>query len=647
MKISRKSKSELYKVLVKELYSNGIPDDRNWIDNFLNEIWDLRAMPSEDPKFSDAYGDVFQHIVNNTDWEVDYLFIDRLKLLDVEDKFYIQFLERIVYPNIEINDDEVMKLVLIINSYLKKDGLILSASGYNNEERIIYSLGLLKNTSGTLDIPPNTIPFFIDKSNGRATKKRYMVQPIQFPSFLLVADNWNDYGWETTFELLFCINNEKKISIGFVKITNGNDKKTREVINSKFNILSDDFYSLGQHYEYYENLKKFTGVNFKSVLYALKDTAFFSEIHERVELDTAFHTSLLRNNDSERLLREVKYKIYNYDLTDLYSFDYQFKPKYSANDIINIKFEFDNSLNSLNRIYAIIGKNGAGKTQFITSLPQDISKENDEVFSPKTPLFSKVITVSYSTFDTFEIPKKTSSFNYVYCGLFNENREQLTLNEQEMRFHETWKNIKRLERIPQWGNILSHFIDGNILDKIIIEDDDNELTVSINGFNEIKNHLSSGQKIILYIISEIISNIRYDSLLLFDEPETHLHPNAISMLINTIFQLVKEFQSFCILTTHSPIVIQQLFSKNVYVMEKHESNIPSIRKIGVESFGENLTVLTEEVFGTKEVGHQYKAILAELVREGKSYEEISEILTSNETQLSLNARLYLKSILKG
>ena len=87
-------------------------------------------------------------------------------------------------------------------------------------------------------------------------------------------------------------------------------------------------------------------------------------------------------------------------------------------------------------------KNGTGKTQLVTKLPLDISKKNNDNFIPRPPLFSKVIAVSYSIFDNFEIPKKTSTFNYVYCGLHTINegkREVLTPRQQVLRFHNTWK----------------------------------------------------------------------------------------------------------------------------------------------------------------------------------------------------------------
>ena len=155
--------------------------------------------------------------------------------------------------------------------------------------------------------------------------------------------------------------------------------------------------------------------------------------------------------------------------------------------------------------------------------------------------------------------------------------------------------------------------------------------------------LSSGQSIILYIISEIVANIRFDSIILYDEPETHLHPNAISQLINTLYELVNEFQSYCIIATHSPLIIREIMSKNVFVIER-EGNYPSIRKIGIESFGENLTVLTDEVFGNRGIPKQYKLILERMVNNGFNFDQIINKLETDNVPLSLNARIYLKSL---
>jgi len=148
----------------------------------------------------------------------------------------------------------------------------------------------------------------------------------------------------------------------------------------------------------------------------------------------------------------------------------------------------------------------------------------------------------------------------------------------------------------------------------------------------------------LYIITEIVANIRYDSLVIYDEPETHLHPNAISQLINAIYELTSEFQSYCILATHSPLIVRELLSRNVYIMEREESII-SLRKPISETFGENLTVITEDIFGNNIIPNQYKKILKSLVESGKSYDEIVSLISSDNIPLSLNTRVYLKSII--
>nr|WP_291123601.1 AAA family ATPase [Flavobacterium sp. UBA6046] len=147
-------------------------------------------------------------------------------------------------------------------------------------------------------------------------------------------------------------------------------------------------------------------------------------------------------------------------------------------------------------------------------------------------------------------------------------------------------------------------------------------------------------------MTQVVANLRLDSLILYDEPETHLHPNAIVELMNTIYELVDEFESYCLIATHSPLVIRELFSKNVYVMERN-SNVPSARRIGLESFGENLGVLTDEVFGDRQMPKQYKIIIERLISQGKSFDEIIDLLEFDEVPLSLNARIFITNLIRN
>ncbi|PTT77895.1 AAA family ATPase, partial [Chryseobacterium sp. HMWF001] len=509
----------------------------------------------------------------------------------------------------------------------------------------VYTIQKLKVDEPN-DINENKIPIFlIDNPTGRSDRRNSHVKPNVLPSMVLVwNEGWNDFNLQTEFDLFFYDIEGYDYYIGSTKIIS---KKTNVVIDElrslpqPFYLLNSQFCTLGQSQKFYNKLKENLGKNLESFLWALKDAAFFPDIAEKFENDSSFNTSLIRYNEVERLLRTAKFSIYDYDLENLYNFKYNFQPKFAKNKV-EIDFRFSDKGLSSNRIYAMIGKNGTGKTQFMTSLPLDISQKKNEKFSPKYPSFSKVIAVSYSAFDSFEIPRKTSSFNYVYCGLRDSAGERITDKGLVLRFHSSRKKLEEQERMSTWVELLYNFIERDIID-LFIKKKRRNYTFDYTGFSTTRKLLSSGQSILLYIITEIVANIRYDSIILYDEPETHLHPNAISQLINTIYDLVTEFQSYCIVATHSPLIIRDLLSKNVLVVEK-EAEYFSVRKLGIETFGENLTVLTDEVFGNREIPKQYREILRELVSIGLSYEEIVDKLESDEIPMSLNANIYLSSL---
>jgi len=99
---------------------------------FLSRLFDLQALPSTDSRFDNAAGDIWQHTVNNEDWEREWVFTDkRFDLLDGSPEVFLRFLCEIVHPVVRPDRDESLKLVAHFNDQLRPVGWEL-----REEERI-------------------------------------------------------------------------------------------------------------------------------------------------------------------------------------------------------------------------------------------------------------------------------------------------------------------------------------------------------------------------------------------------------------------------------------------------------------------------------------------------------------------------------
>ena len=90
---------------------------------FLARIFDLQRMPSTDPRFPNAAGDIWQHRINNFDWGDDWIFSDdRINLLGGDDEIFLRFLCESVHPVVRPDVTAASRLVQLFNSFLKNDG---------------------------------------------------------------------------------------------------------------------------------------------------------------------------------------------------------------------------------------------------------------------------------------------------------------------------------------------------------------------------------------------------------------------------------------------------------------------------------------------------------------------------------------------
>lgn len=91
--------------------------------DFLARLFELKNLPSRDYRYTNAYDDIYQHMVNNNDWELDWIYSDpRINLSHCDDETYLKFLAMTVHPRVRTNTEEVTKLIEIYNKHLNVDG---------------------------------------------------------------------------------------------------------------------------------------------------------------------------------------------------------------------------------------------------------------------------------------------------------------------------------------------------------------------------------------------------------------------------------------------------------------------------------------------------------------------------------------------
>lgn len=611
------------------VFKGGDYEDQNIVD-FLKMIWDLPTMPSEDPRFKNAEADARQHLVNNDDWDLTYTFEQRFNLLAGDVGYFVKFVEACVSPFVRSNADEIKQYVNEINPLLNKDNCELAIEDYiDDNPHFLIKLGT-GFTFERKNIESNMFTIYVDKLGDDK------------PCFFLNSIVWDDYGHKTSFQLYYVNQDGNKSNVGKVKICKKNENKTLGVIPKSFTSLDLNYCSLGQDTSYYSNIKKVLGDDAKAFLYAMRDAAVFSRISDDFINDSGFRHSLLRDNSADTALNLGRYVLAGFDPNDRVNFTYKTQLAYAPDFDFNIKFDFGkiNQEDNFNRVIAIIGENGVGKTSLLSNLAKSIANQQKNCFLPHYPLFTKVVAASYSMFDRFyDIDAR--AFNFEYCGMHNNEGGLMKPEQLKERHKHNAETINALNR----GKSLIKFL-GNILPDDMLEDlfkDDFEF--KYDAYEDYYGKMSSGQTMLTNLIIDITANVRSNCLIMIDEPEVHLHPNAITQIINVVNLVCERFSSCCIMATHSPLVIQSLLSRNVLIMERDIDGMPVVRQMRVESLGENLTTINEEVFSNGQSDKYYRRLIEKAVKGKKSTDEVLKELQNGGLPMSLASYMLIDKYL--
>ncbi|KHS74165.1 hypothetical protein QT13_04115 [Pectobacterium brasiliense] len=502
----------------------------------------------------------------------------------------------------------------------------------------------------------------------------------------LVKDNWNDwFYWETLFTMFYSDDKDGLHKIGYTKIAQKDMKEASQLseeekgkpfnkpgLPESFPSLGEEFFSLGQSENFYETLNQFSKKISTDVLKGIRDCAYDLKVFERYINHPAMKESLLRDI-SERNIRESLHALaYDEEHNKPFNFSYLFPNKDVNENEIRLDFSVNNKDTPQSNIQAIIGRNGVGKTTLFSGfikgvIKLDADNENlvgslqvkeSEAWENNNTYFNSLTLCSYSPFDRFgpvDIASLPSGVKYQYIGLMildsrgNDNERKLRPKSSDELHIEFCKSMQeclvgvRRQRWLECLKILENdplFSEAGVTKLAEFEDK----SYSKDWRNIVKtflNKLSSGHLVTLLSITKLVEVTEDRSLTLIDEPEAHLHPPLISAYIRAVSHLMSERNGVAIVATHSPVVLQEVRSDCVWILNR-TGKFASAYRPEIETFGENVGTLTREVFSHEVINTGFYKMIADSCEKSTTFDEVNNYFSN---KLGGEARALARSLI--
>lgn len=491
---------------------------------------------------------------------------------------------------------------------------------------------------------------------------RFGDYPIDSKSQIFLSwDDWNDFSFRTLFGIFYIDENSNKHDLGGIKIGYSGqveyEKKFK--VGDLFEKLNDDFFSVGLDVQYYEKLNELGEEVRDRILLGLRDIAKDDEIFKKALLEEVTKVSLLRGLSELTITGQFR-RLANGGVA-LTPFNFNYISPTTNSNSINLSFDVEPYSNPPTNLHVIIGRNGVGKTFLINNMIDCLTKSENKSNTygnfnylkngGEDGIFANLICVTFSAFDEFEHPieqrDSTLGIQYSYIGLKNiQNKdnddEPISTSLLTDVFVKSFINCKNASKINRWLNAIKTLESDPIFSAkniTALVDNYSEKEFKSKSF-DLFQELSSGHKIVLLSITRLVETVQEKSLVLIDEPETHLHPPLLSSFMRALSELLIHLNGVSIIATHSPVILQEVPKSCVWKLRRNGTEAFAER-LQIESFGENVGILTNEIFGLEVTNSGFHKLLKDLVKEHNSYEEVIYRLNN---QIGLEAKAILRSL---
>lgn len=488
-------------------------------------------------------------------------------------------------------------------------------------------------------------------------------------SVLLVPSNWDDYSFKTSFEVIFYDAEGQRLDLGTVKIGYVGQPHgwSLDAVPKLFETLPTGWFSLGQDVDYYQCVReKLTPDVRLGLLQALADVVADDRSLKAAQNEDVFGKSLMRGVSLSVIHGQFRRVLDGQLVLTDFQFAYR-DPGDERNAGINVEFLVEPASKPSTNLHILIGRNGVGKTTLLnnmvgTIVTQEVLVQRSGRFHTKDiwgkwePLpadyFSSVVSVSFSAFDPFippvDQPDRSRGVAYFYIGM---KKARYGSPEQPPKTDADLANdfvvslrscLSQPAKRERWHAAITRLeSDSNFADMFLGQLLEMDTDSAIQKARSLVGRMSSGHAIVLLTITKLVDTVEEKTLVLMDEPESHLHPPLLSAFTRALSDLLHNRNGVAIIATHSPVVVQEVPRSCVWKLTRLRTQGRSDRPER-ETFGENVGVLTREIFGLEVSKSGFHEMLQQAVSEGGTFESI---LQEYNEQLGFEAQAVLRTLI--
>lgn len=490
----------------------------------------------------------------------------------------------------------------------------------------------------------------------------------------LSSSDWDDYSFKTSFAVTIIDLQGRRIDLGSVKIGYVDQSAgwTREKLPAVFDSLPEGFFSLGQDVSYYKTAYSELPEDVRSQFFRdLRDVVADDSIQAMAQNQKVFVDSLMRSVSPSAITGQFRRVLKGAaELTD-FDFSY-FQDGNETHAPVNLSFKVNAASKPPTNVHVVIGRNGVGKTTLLNNMvasalglvTQDrppCGFQVQENWLGKSPLppeyFSSLVSVSFSAFDPFVPPldraqDRTKGPAYFYVGMKNRSKDSApgirlppkTEADLIEDFCASFKSCRaQPAKLSRWHAAIRrlesdlNFAEMNLGRLVDLEDDDEAVEMA----KKLAEKMSSGHSIVLLTMTKLVDTVEEKTLVLLDEPESHLHPPLLSAFTRALSDLLFSRNGVAIVATHSPVVLQEVPRSCVWKLTRIRAEGRADRPER-ETFGENVGTLTRETFGLEVSKSGFHELMQTAVESGGTF---ASICADYGDHLGAEAKAILLSLL--